>query len=339
MPSGTIEQRKNPMIHPHVLRTVAAGITVSALTACSAGAGTGGESAEQYPSDTIRIVTPYDAGGPSDLTARTYAEALTEHLGGTVVVENKPGGSGAVGTQELMTAPADGYTLGLVTTGTLVSTPLTNDVAYTPDDFTMLGVMAEVPTALVTSADARWENAEEFFAEAKAKPDSITVGVPGASTPQAVELRRLKDEYDVAVRVVPFDGNAELIAAQLGGNVDALWINSSDDVIGNIDSGKFKALAVGNPERDEAMPDAPTLEELGYEGLDDSGSVFGLAAPAGLPDDIAAEITEALGEASAEPKVSEIIGERFVPVDFKDGAELEQIITETYDIYEPILSE
>lgn len=319
-----------------VLRTVAAGITVSALTACGAGAGAG-ESAEQYPSDTIRIVTPYDAGGPSDLTARTYAEALSKQLDETVVVENKPGGSGAVGTQELMTSKPDGYTLGLVTTGTLVSTPLTNDVGYTPDDFTMLGVMAEVPTALVTSSDARWKDAEAFFAEAKAKPDSITVGVPGASTPQAVELQRLKDEYGVGVRVVPFDGNAELIAAQLGGNVDALWINSSDDVIGNIESGKFTALAVGNPERDKAMPDAPTLEELGYDGLDDSGSVFGLAAPAGLPDDIAAEITEALGKASADPKVSKTIGERFVPDEFKDDAELEKVINETYDIYEPIL--
>ncbi|MEN3121533.1 tripartite tricarboxylate transporter substrate binding protein [Janibacter sp. LM] len=320
----------------HVLRTVAAGITVATLTACSAGSSTT-ESAEQYPSDTIRLVTPYDAGGPSDLTARTYAEALSKHLDGNVVVENKPGGSGAVGTQELMTADADGYTLGLVTTGTLVSTPLVNDVSYTPEDFTMLGVMAEVPTALVTSADARWDSAEDFFAEAKAKPNSISVGVPGASTPQAVELRRLKDKYGIKLRVVPFDGNAELIAAQLGGNVDALWINSSDDIIGNIESGKFKALAVGNPERDKAMPDAPTLEELGYKGLDDSGSVFGLAAPAGLPEDIAAELTEALGKASAEPKVSKTIGERFVPDEFKDGQELKQIINETSDIYEPIL--
>lgn len=320
----------------HVLRTFAAGITVATLTACSAGSGTT-ESAEQYPSDTIRLVTPYDAGGPSDLTARTYAEALSKHLDGNVVVENKPGGSGAVGTQELMTADADGYTLGLVTTGTLVSTPLVNEVSYTPEDFTMLGVMAEVPTALVTSSDARWDSAEDFFAEAKAKPNSISVGVPGASTPQAVELRRLKDKYGIQLRVVPFDGNAELIAAQLGGNVDALWINSSDDIIGNIESGKFKALAVGNPERDKAMPDAPTLEELGYEGLDDSGSVFGLAAPAGLPEDIAAELTEALGKASAEPKVSKTIGERFVPDEFKDGEQLKKIINETSDIYEPIL--
>lgn len=322
-----------------LLRTLVAGIAVSAASALSACAATSGasQSAEQYPSDTIRIVTPYDAGGPSDLTARTYAEALSKQLGETVVVENKPGGSGAVGTQELMTAAPDGYTLGLVTTGTLVSTPLTNDVGYTPDDFTMLGVMAEVPTALVTRSDARWEDADAFFAEAKAKPDSISVGVPGASTPQAVELQRLKDDYGIAVRVVPFDGNAELIAAQLGGNVDALWLNSSDDVISNIESGKFKALAVGNPERDTAMPDAPTLEELGYEGLDDSGSVFGLAAPAGLPDDIAAEITEALDKASAEPKVSETIGERFVPDEFKDGAQMQQVIDETYDIYEPIL--
>lgn len=320
----------------HFLRTIAAGVTVTALTACGTSAGTT-ESAEQYPSDTIRIVTPYGAGGPSDLTARTYAEALSKHLEGTVVVENKPGGSGAVGTQELMTADADGYTLGLVTTGTLVSTPLVNDVGYTPDDFTMLGVMAEVPTALVTSKDARWDSAEDFFAEAKSKPNSITVGVPGASTPQAVELRRLKDKYGIKLRVVPFDGNAELIAAQLGGNVDALWINSSDDVIGNIESGKFKALAVGNPERDKAMPDAPTLEELGYKGLDDSGSVFGLAAPAGLPEGIATKITKALSKASAEPKVSKTIGERFVPDEFKNGEELKKIINETSDIYEPIL--
>jgi tripartite-type tricarboxylate transporter receptor subunit TctC len=306
------------------------------LAACG-GTGAATESSSEYPSDTIRLLTPYDAGGPSDLTARTYAEALSKDLGVSVVVENKPGGSGAVGTQELISAEPDGYTLGLITTGTTVTTPLANNVGYTHEDVTPLGVMAEVGSAFVVHQSSPYKDAESFFADAEAKPGKFTVGVPGASTPQAIEMQRLADEYGVELSIVPFNGNAEMLTALLGKNVDSLMINASDDVLAYLEDGSMRALATSGSERDSAMPDAPTFVELGYEDLTMAVSIFGLAGPAGLPEDISKELTESLAKASKEPKVIETIGDRLVPDEFKDAEDLAKILDETQTVYEPIL--
>ena len=328
------------MLRSGPARSVLVGVLLAGLTGCG-----GGDDADvaapdagsDYPSKSIRFLVPYAAGGPTDLTSRTTGKCLEEELGQTVVVENKPGGSGALATTELKGAEPDGHTLSLVTAGTMVLTPLANEVGYTKDDITPIGVMAEVPSVLATGKSSPHKDGKAFFEAAKAKPGSLKVGVPGASTPQGIELKRLAEEHDVEVTVVPFNGNAEMTTAVLGGNVDAVLINASADVVQNIESGSFVPLAASPEERLSWLPDTPTFVELGFDGLTLSGSTFGLAGPADLPDDVVSTLEEALQTCLDKPEVQEGLGKNYVTEEFVDGEALKAVLDETQEVYEPIL--
>jgi tripartite-type tricarboxylate transporter receptor subunit TctC len=311
---------------------------VALLAACGEEGGNGGGGdAASYPTESIRLLVPYGAGGPTDLTTRTIGSCLEDELGETVVVENLPGGSGALATTELVGAEPDGHTLSLVTAGTMVLTPLANEVGYTKDDITPIGVMADVPSVLAVGQDSPYATAEDLFAAAESAPDTISLGVPGASTPQAIELQRLADEHGVEVTVIPFDGNAEMTTALLGGNVDGVLINASQDVVQNIESGAFVPLVASSEERLSWLPDTPTFTELGYDGLTLSGSTFGLAGPAGLPEDVVTVLEETLRGCLGQDEVRAQLGERYVPEDFVDGDGLAEVLDETQEVYEPIL--
>ena len=315
-------------------------VVAAALVGCGnddAGSGSGSGSAGDYPNDDIRLLVPYAAGGPTDLTTRTVGTCLEAELGETVIVENLPGGSGALATSDLVQAEPDGYTLSLVTAGTMVLTPLANEVGYTYEDITPIGVMADVPSVLAVGADSPYASAEDLVEAAEAEPGTVNVGVPGASTPQGIELQRWADDHDVEVTVVPFDGNAEMTTALLGGGVDAVLINASQDVTGRIDSGEFVPLIASSEERLEWLPDVPTFTELGFEGLTLSGSTFGLAGPAGLPDDVVTTLEDTLRSCLDQDEVREGIGEEYVPDEFAGGDELTDILERTQEVYEPIL--
>lgn len=297
----------------------------------------GGSASSGYPSEDVRLLVPYGAGGPTDLTTRTVGSCLESELDATVVVENLAGGSGALATTELVSAEPDGHTLSLVTAGTLVLTPLANEVGYTYEDVTPIGVMADVPSVLAVGEGSPYASAEDFVEAARESPGTLDVGVPGASTPQGIELQRLADDHGVEVTVVPFDGNAEMTTALLGGNVDAVLINASSDVVGNIDSGDVVPLIASSEERLPWLPDTPTFTELGFDGLTLSGSTFGLAGPADLPDDVVSTLEDTLRTCLEQDEVREGIGEQYVPEEFAGADELTRVLEDTQEVYEPIL--
>lgn len=308
------------------------------LMAVAVLAGCGGDDdSGDYPDEDIRLLVPYGAGGPTDLTTRTVGSCLESELDTTVIVENLPGASGALATTELVGAEADGHTLSLVTAGTMVLTPLANEVGYTYEDITPIGVMSEVPSVLAVGADSPYGTAEDLVAAAEESPGTVNVGVPGASTPQGIELQRLADDHGVEVTGVPFDGNAEMTTALLGGNVDAVLINASSDVVANIDSGDFVPLIASSEERLEWLPDVPTFTELGFDGLTLSGSTFGLAGPAGLPDDVVSTLEDTLETCLEQDEVREGIGTDYVLEEFAGADELAAVLEETQEVYEPIL--
>lgn len=313
---------------------MAAVAALTLLAACGAGTADGGA----FPSESIRLLVPYAAGGPTDLTSRAYGEFLERDLGRPVVVENLPGGSGAIATQELIGSEPDGYTLSLVTAGTMVLTPLANDVGYSAADITPLGVMSEVPSLLAVGDGSPYADVGAFVGAARERPGTVTVAVPGASTPQAIELQRLRDTYGVEVTVVPFDGNAEMTTALLGRNVDAILVNASQDVTENIDAGSFRPLAVSTEQRLDWLPDTPTLVESGFPELTLSGSTFGLAGPAGLPAAVAGRLEDALRRAHSDPGVVATVGDRYVGTQFRDAEALSAVLDRTRSVYEPILA-
>lgn len=310
-----------------------------ALTGCSGGAASAKEDGADYPKKPVRFLVPFAAGGPSSLTALAYASCLEGRLGQPVLVENKPGGSGAVAMQELAGAKPDGHTLGLGTNGPLIMNPIVNELGYSLADFTSVGVMAEMPTVFVVGADSPYANAKDFFAAAKAAPGKFSVAVPGATTSAAIELKRLKDEYGIEVTAVPTAGNAEMTTNLLGGHVDALFITDHSDVAARIEDGSFKPLAISSPERAGWYPQVPTLAEAGFEELVNAVSVFGVVGPKEMPEAVVSKLEAELETCAADPAVAEQIGDRFVPDEFDGAEDLQTAFTAMQDLYKPILGQ
>ncbi|TFD40917.1 tripartite tricarboxylate transporter substrate binding protein [Cryobacterium sp. TMT1-2-1] len=314
-----------------------AGLAMMGLVGCSAA---GSQAAEaDYPSKPVTFVVPFAAGGPSTVTALAFASCLEKGLGQPFVIENQPGASGGLAMQEVSSAKPDGYTLTLGTNGPLVMNPMINKLNYGIEDFTSVGVMAQMPTVLVVGEDSPYESADEFFAAAEKHPGKLSVAIPGATTSAAIELKRLSDEYDIEVTAVPAVGNAEMTTSLLGGHVDALFITDHQDVQSRIDEGSFVPLAVSSPERAGWYPDVPTLAEQGFPELVNAVSVFGVVGPKGLPDAVVSTLEAELQTCSADPAVIKQVGEMFIPEQFSGAGALDEIFADMQDLYEPILGQ
>jgi putative tricarboxylic transport membrane protein len=294
---------------------------------------------DEYPTQEITVLVPYTAGGPTDLAARTMGAHLEKALGQPVVVENVPGAAGSVAMNELVASEPDGHTLTLVAAPSTVVTPMIQDVPYDASSFVTIGVITEVPSVLAVPGDSEFPDAAAFLDAARQRPGELTVGTPGATTSQAIELRRLAGEYGVQVTVVPFNGNAELIQAVLGGTVDAVLVNVSQDIRAQFDAGAFRPLAISPAERVDYLPDVPTLAELGFPDLTYSTSVFGLGAPAGTPPEIVSRLESAMRDGLADPAVRQQLDEAYVPDEFIGAAEFRQRLDEIVRVYGPVAQE
>jgi tripartite-type tricarboxylate transporter receptor subunit TctC len=261
---------------------------------------------------------------------------LEKALGQPVIVENLPGASGSEAYQELVSSDPDGHTLALVAAPSAVVTPMIQDVPYDAASFVPIGVITEVPSVLAVGGDSEFRDATAFLDAARQRPGQLTVGVPGATTSQAIELRRLASDYGVQVTSVPFNGNAELIQAVLGGSVDAVLINASADIRAQIDAGAFRPLAISPAERVAYLPDVPTLAELGFPELTYSTSLFGLGAPAGTPPEIVSRLETAMRDGLADPAVRQRLDEAYVPDEFIGADAFRGRLDEIVRVYGPV---
>ncbi len=317
-----------------------AAVSAAALLLAGCGGSDGGpETASgaagtSYPSERIRLIVPYTAGGPTDIAARAVAQHMEKELGQTVIVENKPGASGATAYQELIGSEPDGHTLSMFALPTAVLNYLTNDVGYGKDDFIPVGSVTRVPSAILVPADSPYTTAKDLFDFAKANPGKATVGTPGSTNTHAAETRRITQEYGIPLTVVPFDGNSEIQTALLGGNIVAGFANVSQDILPALESGTIRALAVGSEER---LPyvDAPTLVEQGFPELTQSTTTFGIVAPSGTPQEVVTELESTLEGALGEASVVEKLGERYVD-DFLGRTELEALFAETEETFKDV---
>jgi tripartite-type tricarboxylate transporter receptor subunit TctC len=318
-----------------LLAAASAVVLVGCAETQTGGGGEGGD----YPTDTITLYVPYAPGGPTDLAARTTADCLGEEFDQTVVVENREGASGSLGMQAMIAGGDDGYSLSLIAVPASATNPLQEDVGYTNEDYIPIAAVTEIPSVLAVGQGSRFATAEDLFAFAEQNPGQLNVGVPGSTTSQAMELQRMVEEYGVELTLVPFTGNAEMTTALLGGNVDAVFINASQDVLENIEAGSFVPLAVSPEERVSYLEDVPTLAELGFPELTYSVSVFGLAAPAGTPDDVVSTLEETVGSCLERPEVVEALGEQYVPEDFIGAEDFQGRIDDIVEVYGPLLQE
>lgn len=316
-----------------------AALLVAGGTLAGCGEDSGSEADGGYPSESIRLLVPYAAGGPTDIAARALGQHMEEEFGETVVVENLPGASGALAYQQLIAAEPDGHTLSMTALPTAVLNYLVDEgVGYTRDDFTTIGVITRVPSGIVVPADSPYEDLEAFFEAARSDPGTVTVGTPGATNTHAAETRRITALYDVPLTVVPFDGNAEVMTALLGENVSAGFVNLSQDMLPAIESGDLRVLAVGS---EEPLPyvDAPTFVSLDYPELVQSTTTFGVIGPAGMPDDVVQALEDVLQSAGEDEDVVEDLDPRYVPEEFIGGAGLGELFVETEETFRDVVGE
>ena len=253
--------------------------------------------AQDFPSKPIRFISPFAPGGGTDTVGRSIAPPLSRALGQNVLVENRPGASTVIGTEYVARAPADGYTV-LIMSPSYASNPfIRSKLPYDPvKDFT--GVTRLVSTAMVIAAhpSVPAKNLKELVALARAQPNTLTYGTASIMGAQRIAGELFKSVAKVDITHVPFNGGAPATMSTLGGHT-TLLVSNIIEIAPNARAGKLRALGVTTIKRSEVMPEVPTIAESGYPGFDE-GNWFGAIVRSGTPkpivDRLHTEITRAL---------------------------------------------
>lgn len=254
--------------------------------------------AQSWPAKAIRVVVPYPAGGVSDLVARAFGEKLAASLGQPVVIENKAGASGTIGMDAVAKAAPDGHTLGFSAISPLTLSPAVAKVPYDPErDFTPVASVMVSPVLLLATPAANARDFRELIARAGEKPESVRWATSGQASLGHLMLEQLQGAAKVRITHVPYKGGGQQVTDALSGQFEVLSTNAAPAITEHIKAGRLRPLAVGAPRRLDALPNVPTLAELGYPAANLS-SQFGFFAPGNLPvrilDRLNGEINKAL---------------------------------------------
>ncbi|SAI66633.1 putattive exported protein [Bordetella ansorpii] len=271
-----------------------------------------------WPQDkVVRIVVPFAAGGSTDLIARKVAEGLGKKLSANVIVENRPGAGGTVGTEYVARQPADGYTILMGSVSTHGSAACVySKLPYDPiKDFTPLSVVATIPNVLVVNKAVPADNLRQFVALLKKDPEKYSFASNGQGTSNHLAAELFKATAGVSMVHVPYRGSGPALIDLVGGQVDMMM-----DVVMTsypyVKDGKIKALAVTSAQRSKMLPDVPTVAESGYPGYE-AMVWFGMLAPAKLPEAVRKPLTDAL--------VSVLHGPEMKPYLQAQGAEVSDV--------------
>jgi tripartite-type tricarboxylate transporter receptor subunit TctC len=274
-----------------------------------------------YPDKPITMIVPFPPGGVADTVARPVAEALAHELKQPVVVENRAGAGGAVG---IGVAPADGYTI-LLSLSSISILPeadklLERKPAYQLSQFKPIARFTADPTVLVVRADAPWKTFAEFVADAKAHPGKYNYGSSGNYGTMHVPMEMLKANAGFRMTHIPYTGAGPAVIALLAGQVDALASGPST-VAQQIQAGKLRALAHWGDRPLAALPDVPSLKQLGYPVRFAQWSA--LFVPAATPDDVIRKLRAAAARVAADANVRQVIAKAGSPVEYLDAPEFQ----------------
>src|SRR2546422_6336463 len=259
--------------------------------------------AQPYPSKPIRVIVPFSPGGPVDVVTRLLSPKITEMLGQPLVIENKTGAGGNLGVQQAARAPADGYTVLATSSSFAVNPALTPDAGYNPEkDFIAVAVVSTQPNSIVVKTAVPALPLAELLQMARTQKLAFASPSSG-TTPHLTAENLFKVRAKVDITHVPFRGAGPAAAAVLGGE-PPIGSMAGTAPMPHLRSGKFRALAVSSSQRLAQLPDVPTLNELGYPGMEDYTWV-GLFAPAGTPADVAQKLNDAVQRAVRDAVVRE----------------------------------
>jgi tripartite-type tricarboxylate transporter receptor subunit TctC len=261
--------------------------------------------AQPYPSKPIKLVVPFPPGGVADIIARPLAESLSNYLGQSVVVDNKGGATGTIGASFVANAPPDGYTLLLGTSNEITMSPtLFKTLPYDPNTaFTPITPVGDFPNVLVVGPSITSKNFNEFVELIRSKPNRITFASSGTGSTNHLTAVLFANQAKLDIVNVPYRGGGPALADLLGGQVDALFA-TLPSAMAQIKAGKLRALAVTGNTRSAALPEVPTIKELGIPGVTVT-TWNGVLAPAKLPPKLAKQLHEAIVHVAEEPSFKE----------------------------------
>ena len=274
----------------NVLRTVlAAGFALAASV---------GAQAQNFPLRPVTLIVPWPAGGSTDVGMRALASAAEKHLGQSIVVENRPGGSGTLGPGQMAaTARPDGYTIAQIPI-TVFRFPFMTKTTYDPStDFTYIIGVSGYTFGVVVRDDAPWKSFQDLTADAKSNPGKINYGTPGAGTSLHITMEQIARQQGIKWTHVPFKGNADSMNALLGGHIHVVADSSGWAQL--VNAGRFRLLVTWGVARTKNWPDVSTLREIGIDMV--SNSPFGIAGPKGMDPKIVRVLHDAFKKGLEEP--------------------------------------
>ena len=263
--------------------------------------------AQDFPNRPVKLVVPWPPGGNVDITARTIQPALSEALGQQVIVDNRPGAGGTIGTAAVIKSPPDGYTLLLGSSGTVTSGPAVfKNLAYDPlKDLVPVGPIQYVAMVLSAAPKTPVSNFTEYVAYAKAKPGQVSIASAGTGSSNHLALELMMHQAKLKLVHIPYKGSGPAINDLLGSQVESM-MDQMTASIEHIRNGRIKPLGVTSKVRSPLLPNVPTLDEQGLTGFE-AGTFTGIFAPAGTPPAVAQRLRDEVAKAVAAPDVVETL--------------------------------
>lgn len=279
---------------------------------------------EKYPTKPINFIIGYPAGGSTDVCARPLVAAASKILGQPIVVVNKPGAASAVAVALLKNEKPDGYTIGILPSGAVLSQHMRKVPYDSAKDFTPIMQYAVYLYGLVVKSDSPWKTFKDFIEYAKANPGKIRYSTAGPGTPQHLVMERLAMKEKIKWTHVPFEGGPQAITALLGGHVEAS--SQTTEWKKHVEAGTLRLLAVYGEKRMVDFPDTPTLLELGYDIV--APSLISIVGPKGLSPQIVETLHQAFKKAMEDPDFIKISRQLDQPALYRGPAELAKHLVE-----------
>ncbi|WP_430511251.1 Bug family tripartite tricarboxylate transporter substrate binding protein [Pannonibacter phragmitetus] len=285
--------------------------------------------AADYPNKPIEVIVGFEAGGGTDVMARTAAPFIEKYLGqgASVVIKNVPGASGQIGVTEVAHASPDGYTLGTFNLPGMMARTIDRKAEYEVDSFTYLGNVVNDPNVIVTSKASGLDTLDKLISEAKANPGAITVGMSSLGGDDHFALIKLQNLLNTDFTIVPFKGSAPARTALLGGHVAMGILNISE--VAEFRE-QLNVLGVALDQRSQFAPDLPTFKEQGLDLV--NGAMRGFVAPAGLPDDARAKLMDAFSKLKDDPEFLKAMQATANPVEVVTGDDFKTMTKDIHDL-------
>jgi len=298
----------------------------------------GSARADTWPSKPIRWVVAYPAGGGSDFLARQMAPQLGKQLGQTIIIDNRPGAAGIIGTDNAAKSAPDGYTIVSGDNGALVfNSAMYKKLPYDPKDLVPVGFMVRFPLIVAVGPNAGFDSAQQLLDAIKKNPGKYSYASPGVGSPHHLAMELLKQRTGSFVVHVPYRGTALAMQDVISGQVPMLVVDTAGG-LQQIRTGKLKALAVMSKKRIASLPDVPTLDELGIKDFEVT-AWQGLFVPHGTPAEIVTRLTQEMQKAIATPDVKARLEDFGLEVTPSDGPALARFVQQETTFWHALIKE